>query len=211
MRVTPRDELILRTLAWKVRALHQGQVARGFWPGAKGVPREVGRRLAWLAGAGLLSAYTVHARLLESRTGPVDRWAPGGPRPDFDRASYALQSRWSMAPRPTRVFVAGPKLGALLGVSAGRLRKPLQIDHDLVLAEAFLWFHREAPELAARWVIEDRLPKAPRGERLPDALVFDPSGQEAVLAAESGGAYPAARVASFHSHCERIQLPYELW
>ena len=210
MRFTAREEQIVETLAWKVRAMHRGQVARGFWRGTKGVPREVGRRLQQLLDARLLSAYVVHARLLEPRTEPVARWSPGDPAPDFDRASYALQSRWKIAPRPTRVFVAGPKVGALWGLGAGGLRKPLQIDHDLVHAEAFLWYLRKAPERAARWVIEDRLPKV-RGERNPDALVFDPAGEKPVLAVESGGAYPADRVRSFHAHCERLRLPYELW
>jgi hypothetical protein len=210
MRLTGRDERIVETLASRVRVMHLGQVGRGFWPGSEGSQREVGRRLSRLVAAGLISVYLVHARLLEPRTGPVGRWAPGEPAPDFDRYSYALQSRWSMAPRTTRVFIAGPKLGALWGVSAGRLRKPLQIDHDLALSEAYLWFLRDAPELAARWVIEDRLPKV-RSERNPDALVFDPSGERPVLAVESGGAYPAERVASFHAHCERLGLPYELW
>ena len=210
MRITARDELIVQTLAWKVRALHAGQVARGFWPGSAGVPREVGRRLGSLVDAKLLSVYTVHARLLPPRTVPVDRWAPGEPTPDFDRDSYALQSRWTMAPRPTRVFVAGPKLAALWGVKASGLRKPLQIDHDLLHADAFLAYLRDAPELAERWVIEDRLPKV-RGVRNPDALIFDRAGERPLLAVESGGAYPADRVRSFHVHCEKLGLPYELW
>lgn len=210
MRITPRDQMIVMTLAWKVRALYAAQVARAFWEGSEGVPREVTRRLGRLVDAQILSVFTVLARLLPPRTGPVERWAPGEPTPDFDRASYALQSRWTMAPRPTRVFVTGPKIAALWGVNTGRLKKPLQIDHDLAHSEAFLWFYHHAPELAERWVIEDRLPKV-RGVRNPDALVFDPSGERAVLAIESGGAYPAERCRSFHAHCEKLGLPYELW
>jgi len=211
MRLTARDEQIIETLLTKVRVMHAGQAARAFWPGASGDPREVRRRLSRLAAAGFVGVHAVLARHLPATESPVLRWAPREPPPDFDAASWRLQARWTMAPRPSRVYVAGKRAGAMHGLSAGRLRKPLQVDHDLALAEAYVAFLRRSPALAARWLVEDRLPKGRRGQRQPDALVFAADGRTAELAIESGGAYPAERVASFHAFCQARNLPYELW
>src|SRR5262245_32970889 len=101
MRLTPRDDRIIDTLLSRVRVMHLGQFARAFWPCSSGGPREARRRLSRLADLKFIGVYIVLARLLTPREFPVINWAPPSPPPDFDAASWQLQSRWTMAPRPT--------------------------------------------------------------------------------------------------------------
>lgn len=212
MQLVSRDDDILRTLALKVRLLTLDQVAAGWWGPTEAGLAGARRRLARLAAAGLVRRLRVPVRPLPPLEAPVVAWHPGAPAPDFDAASWCLQSRWSDGPRLATVVLA-TRFGANQygGRLRGELRRGLQATHDLGVAAVYLRLRASNPEAADAWIGEDVLAPHRRGEKLPDAVLAGGAGQRPRLVLEFGGAYDAARVADFHEDCAERQLPYELW
>ena len=210
MQRTTRDMEILEVLTFKVRLLTQRQVAREWWGGgpyALGSSRE---RIRKLERAGLVARTTLNARPLLELDQPVCRWQPGAPAPDADAVAHRLQSRWTEAPRTTAAIHATQKTADQLGGIGGPVRHRLQATHDLHLAEVYLNFRANSPDLAAAWVGEDVFAPSRKGEKLPDAILRDSAGN-ILLVIEFGGKYDASRVRIFHDDCAIRGTPYELW
>ena len=106
--------------------------------------------------------------------------------------------------------MATERAGRLFGSRSGHLVREIERSHDLLLAEVYLLYREQLPELAATWVGEDALPVAQRGVKNPDAFLFDDSHQPRRVI-ESAGAYSQKQVETFHRYCTDARLPYELW
>jgi hypothetical protein len=215
MTLTGREQELVQALAACIRMVTLPQVHRTWWPATAAGERNCRRRLARLCAAGLLARGRVLAHpILSFEGGPLFRWQPGEPAPDahrLHRLSYQLQSRWTEALRPTTVYLATRRAAALFGgVADGKVRNSCQATHDLHVSEIYLHLKRTDPVLAACWVGEDILAPSRRGQKLPDAILCDPSGRP-LLVMECGGAYPFERVMAFHLDQEARSLAYELY
>ncbi len=206
-----RDEALLEALVLKVRLLALEMIAEAWWPNATAPEVHACRRLDQLVEARLIEQIEVLAEPLLDLESPVFCWSPGEPEPNCEAVGYALQSRWTHAPRQTTVYVATKKaINQYGGRGRGGLRHRLQANHDLHVGVIFLHYLRTDPNAAAAWVGEDLLGKAGYGVKDPDAILFDAEGRpERVV--EFGGRYDARRVRDFHEHCAHHGLRYELW
>jgi hypothetical protein len=206
---TARTEALLRALCLAVRLFSLRQISRQWWRDDKANARKA---LRGLEANELVSQRAVLSRTLPILEAPVATWSPGERAPDFGPIAYRLKRRWQgRAPLRTRVFVATARAIDLFGArSAGRLKNPLQAQHDLALAEVYLWFLNHRPELAAAWVGEDQIPHKRRREKLPDAYIMSPARRPLRLI-EQGGGYDKRRVRAFHRYAASQNLPYELW
>jgi hypothetical protein len=204
-RLTEIDRRVLDALTLRVRVADEGQLAAAC---GEGVPR----RLSQLRMRGLLERGTVAVRrpAVES---PVWVWNPGNAAPYAGRLAWTLQKRWKgISPQVVTVWWGTERAARLMGGVGGRLRQPLQVAHDLGVAD--IYFRRLAAGTPdGDWIGEDhyrREFRPRRGEKVADAVELDPSGGIARVI-EFGGAYPARRVREFHRYWSRRQIPYELW
>lgn len=207
-----RDNALLDTLVHRVRVLSVDQIAAMWWPDT-GQPHQFAQRcLRRLERAALIVRQTVLTEPPLRLSGPVVNWAPGHSTPNFAAVSYALQSRWQgCVPSPMPVVAATRKaIHQYGGHGLGGLRQRLQVNHDLHLAAVYLLKLRQDPALPGRWVGEDQLGKAGYGIKDPDAFLLGPLGQTECVV-EFGGRYDERRVRSFHEHCARFGMRYELW
>lgn len=206
MQLTPRDRAILVALTQKVRLLSLDQIHRTWWPTA--TPDTARRRLEALST--LVTRMTLNAHPELTLAGPLFTWQPGRPTPPFGALSYRLKKRWNEAPHPTPVYIASPVAARYFGGFGGKLRRPLQATHDLHVSQVYLRLLIQDPDQAALWVSEERFAPERRREKLPDAVLRDPSGR-LLRVIEFGGSYDAAHVARVHQDCVTRALPYELW
>lgn len=212
MTLTPRDDEILRTLALSVRMLSLAQVAGAWWAPTAAGEANARRRLASLAESRLVGSARVHARPLPELACPVLAWSPGQADPDFDAVSWALQSRWTKAPRRIVVyFVTRRGANQYGGRLRGQIKQELQVSHDLGVAQVYLRLRAEQPDAALRWTGEDTLRTGRKRQKIPDAMLRPCSSHASPLVIEFGGAYDARRVRSFHHDCSKRKLPYQLW
>jgi hypothetical protein len=101
LHLTPRDRIILQSLAQKVRLFSQRQIADHWWNGELPNSR---RRLKRLAERGLVERITVLARAIPVLESPLVSWSPGDAVPDFGSIAYRCQVRWRLRPaRPSGV------------------------------------------------------------------------------------------------------------
>ncbi len=209
IQLQPRDRELIVALTHRVRFLTAGQVARAWWPNT--VHTEAAeRRLRELRRAGYLRQTIVHARPELPLDEPVFRWTPGAPPPRFAAVSHALRRRWRDPVQPTAVVLAARAAAARFGGAGGRLKRALQATHDLHVAAVYLRVLLERPEIAEGWASEDLIAPSRRGQKLPDAIIHDPTSRP-LLVIEFGGEYDAERVERVHADCARRGLPYELW
>jgi hypothetical protein len=212
MHLVSRDDDILRTLALRVRLLSLAQVAEGWWEATDAGRTNARRRLAKLAQSGLIGRLIVPARPLPPLDAPTLAWRPGEGTPDFGAVAWRLQSRWKEGPMPTVAYIA-TRRGANQygGRLRGRIRRELQVTHDLGVSAVYLRMRALNLEATDAWIGEDVLSPERRGEKLPDAVIADSLQSPPRLVVEFGGAYDAERVRRFHEDCAERQLPYELW
>lgn len=199
-----RKELaILELLTWKVRVATARQLS-SFQDG-------IDNRLHRLIAVGLIRSAALAVKLVDVNE-PLCRWVPGNSTPNFEALSYRLLSRRERA-ESTResIFWAGPRAVQLVGGVGGRLRQPLQVEHDLGVAQVCLTRICTEDEAGVRWLGEDchRKLHRPSG-KVPDAVLCDADGR-IHRAIEYGGLYTAKRLRGFHQHCARRRLPYEIW
>lgn len=211
LRFTQRDQEILRALTLSVRLFSYDQ-ARGHWWPDDETGALARRRFRQLAENGWLSRAAVMSRPLPKLEQPIRRWSPGLARPDFGADAWQAQNRWTGAAQKVSVIVAADKASLTwTGKKARGIRQGFQLTHDLGMAEVFLRFRGNRPELAARWQGEERLASRRRGKKLPDAVIVGETDWPPELVIEFAGAYGKDRLQKFHTFCEREAIAYELW
>lgn len=207
---TERDQEILRTLTHRVRFLSLRQISRTWWTNTAAGVETARQRLRKLVHFGYLERIRVNVHPELPLPAPVARWEPDDTAPDFGAVSYALQCRWTRAPKPTLVFLASKQTARRLGGRGGRFKRDLQLNHDIHMGTLYLRLLREDPGRAARWISEDRLAAERRGQKLPDAGIAGNDGKLASVI-EFGGAYDRKHVRAFHEDCAVREIPYEIW
>ncbi|MCA9078705.1 MAG: hypothetical protein KDA93_27015 [Planctomycetaceae bacterium] len=100
--------------------------------------------------------------------------------------------------------------GRIFGSRSGHPIRDIERSHDLLMAEVYLLYRKQLPELATAWVGEDALPLAQRGVKNPDAFLFDESHTPRRVI-ESAGSYSQKQVETLHRYCTDARIPYELW
>lgn len=187
-------------LTTRVRIATTGQLAA-----ACGVaPATLARRLGAMARTGWVQSGVGSLRcpvMLQ----PVFAWRPEDPEPSFQRLAWRLDCRWAATePAAVRLWWATPQAVAEFGGVGGRVRQPLQLEHDCAVSEVFVRRGRDAD-----WRMEDLLTGESYGGKVPDAVIVDPGGADTVI--EIGGQYPASRIEAFHQAMRSNDLTYELW
>ena len=205
---TRRDLDIVETLTRRVRVLSLQQMMAIWWGGQRS-SRESRRRIRRLIDGRLLQRTTVNAIAIRASR-PLFTWRPDQPPLDSLPLSELARSRWKQMAVPVDVFFASPEAASLFGSTAGSLPKVEQINHDLLLSDAYANYRQHQPQDAERWVGEDTLPKAGYRIKDPDAFLVSPQGTTTRVI-ESAGAYGPKQISSFHEHCLEQSLPYELW
>lgn len=146
---------------------------------------------------------------------PITIWRPGLPEPNHDANAWQLQHRWARIGVTSRsVIWATHKAARLHGGCGGRLRQPLQVQHDLGVASVYIRRLALKPSQAIRWLGEDILRRRsfldPSG-KAADAAILNGDGKIKKAIEFGGMHYSAERLRRFHRHCRRHRLPYELW
>jgi len=212
---TSRDREVIETVCLRVRLLTVEQVARTWWPEAKNAASLARRRLLTLAEAGYLRAAERLARPELELSGPLAVWCPGDPLPSAATVSHQGRSRFRDPPRTQTVFWASPRtLRSFVGVEA-RAPRANEVTHDLHLAQVYLRYRTDRPQVAAAWRAE-WMPRARQRSRTgrvaprpkPDAFAKTPDGG---LVIEFIGHYTRQRIETLHMYCETRGYCYELW
>jgi len=212
MRISARDEALLRALCRNVRLFSLQQIATHWWSRSKHPEAAARRRLRVLEDAGWIVGIRPQARPLPPIESPVAVWTPDETAIDFAEVASHLQRRWLGETCRVQAFVLGPTADRHFGVSRrGRLKYDFQATHDLGVSEMFLNLLAQRPAQAARWIGEDELAPYRKTEKLPDAVLADDPQARPELVLEFGGAYDARRVEQFHEDCASQMLPYEIW
>ena len=209
--MTPRDEEIVTLLCFAVRFFALEQVARTWWSDQPREIRRARKRMLTLARNGWVRPLTILARPLLKLESPIFEWRPGSLDPEVPCVSRKLQSRWKQPARDVEIFLATPRATAVMGGGApGSVTNLCQTTHDLHVAEVFLFYRENRPQLASLWVGEDSIIQRSEHEKRPDAVLLNGS-REILRVVEFGGAYKPGRVQAFHDFCLKRNLSYELW
>lgn len=207
--ISLRDMSITRSLTRQVRLMTTRQVAAIWWRNNGGL-KECARRLNLLLDFGWVEVATLMVHPLLSQDEPLARWVPGDPRPDFQDVARISRSRWQCPAIPMEVVAASRMAANLMGSTSWGIPRSEHWNHDLHLSQVFVWYQLNSPLLAKHWIGEHVLPKAGHRIKDPDAFIVD-GDRHVRLVVESAGRYGVKQVESFHRHCVRFQLPYELW
>jgi len=209
VRLTERDEEILRALSLYVRFFSQRQVCRHWFDGDSANTR---RRMKQLQTEGLIERVTVRSRSLPPLEQPLIQWQPGQGTPDIPRAAYRCRNRWKLRHVQTcAVYLATAAASQRFGGRmTGEVKKELQATHDLGVAQVWLYFDIHTPHLADAWRGEDVMAHTRKGQKLPDGFILNPRG-ETICVIEFGGSYDEQRIREFHDDCQQRNLPYQLW
>jgi hypothetical protein len=160
---------------------------------------------------GLLASVRTQAALIEF-CGPLHRQHPGDPDPDLAKLSWMLHRRWRDTPsRTVKLYFATDRAKRLHGGQGGRLRRPFQLQHDLLVAAVFFHLLRKDPQVVRNWIPDFLLSTIDYpGRKRPDAVILNDDGEPS-LVIEVGGLYSRKRLEKFHDDCNRCGLPYEIW
>ena len=178
---------LVESLTRCVRLLSLAQIRKVWWPeiaSHKALRRELRR----LRDGRLLFRTVANVHPIPVLKSPLVRWQPQDIDPIFDRIALRVRSRWQQVSEPTEVYWASPLAANLFGSGGGELSPLLHRDHDLLLAEVYVMYRRQHPELARRWIGEDVIPKAGYRIKNPDAFLIDEAGRP-VRVIESAGRY----------------------
>ncbi len=212
VRLTERDDQILRALSCCVRLFSVDQVGLAWWPGTKQPTSLAKKRLNELAKGGFVTAERAFARRLKFPHKAISSWSPGETTPNHASIAWKLQSRWTDAPRMVAVFTASELTSKRhIGKRANRLKRAFQLSHDLGTSDIFVAFYRKNPSVLYSWWSEDHYATERRGTKLPDAILNDTPTWPPKLVLEFGGAYSKRRVTAFHDALSREKIPYEIW
>lgn len=210
--ITDRDWTIMRALTFAVRLMSLEQVARVWWSEAGDDSRlaVAENSLARLTKVGLIERLKVLAFPLPTISEPVCVWTPGGERPDFHALEYKVQQRWVGTPTYIPAFAIGHRAVKFFGVNRPKAISIGQESHDLGQAEVYIVYVSRWPKEAADWQGEESYRTERKGEKLPDAMLFDSKG-EPYRVIDFAGRYDHRRLRAFHEDQERRGLTYELW
>lgn len=213
----PIERSVLEILARQLRIATQDQLIRGLEQSRRISARATLALLRRLKRRGLVCSQLLPIALPEL-SDPVASWRLGQPAPDFNAVAWAVAKRLAAArPQRQQVYWASPLATRRVGGVGGRLRSPLQIEHDLGVTELFFARQRSDITTAARWLGEDayaRLRRPGRGQKKPDAVLLAANGDldgriEIVL--DYLSLYPPARLRSFHRYWSARNTRYEWW
>ena len=209
IRLTERDEEIVRCLAVYVRLLSQRQASDHWFDGDDSNAR---RRLAHLERLGLVQKLDVRARSLPAIEQPLIKWRPGEATPPCGQAAHRCRSRWRLHHvRSCIAYIATEKAARLFGGRRrGEINKALQVTHDLGVTQVWLVLDDNAPDWADAWRGEDVMAATRYRQKLPDGFIVDQNATP-ICAMEFGGSYDEQRVREFHEDCAQRDLPYQLW
>jgi hypothetical protein len=219
LRLAAREAEILALLIHSLPVLSLSQITCHFYSGDRSNAARSLRRL--------LDAHLINVSQILTRTPPTPiltplaSWTPGLTKPNAYALAHRLQARWTcQGSRRRRIVNLGSGVGSILGIELPtRPSRPLQVSHDLGLAEQYLYFRSQRDSRCDWWFGEHFFPACgvaevgrllSDGGQRPDALVVNQS-QQIDYAVEYGGLYNAKRLERFHRWCQRRSLPYEIW
>jgi hypothetical protein len=200
---------IVEVLTRRVRLICQDQLA-SFWQQTAHAGHPLHGALTRLLSGGLIHRTVVNAHPRLVIESPLAAWRPGRKAPGASRIASRIRNRWSQPAEPTAVYWASKKAASLFGSTASELSPLLHRDHDLLLAEVYVFYRRNYPQLSDRWLGEEVFPKAGYRVKDPDAFLFAEDGSPQ-LVIESAGRYSRGQIEAFHEHCVEYDLAYELW
>ncbi len=213
MRLNPFCYRLLMTLCWRGRCASEGQLATA----ADCSLEEVQSALRWLKKERLVSRKRQPV-IAYQLTGPLATSAQATGSVNFGHIAWLLEKRWAQAPRHAATVVwSTQRAVALVGGICGRLRQPLQLQHDLGVSEVYaLWqseINGSAGEATETWVGEDAYHaywQRSSSSKVPDAVVLGAGGQiKRVI--EFGGRYSKERLRSFVQYWKKQRTAYEIW
>jgi len=205
----PAEMEIVEALTRRVAVMSDGQLFDVGWSGSESV-HQVGSSLNRLLKAGLLqrTIVNVHPRVLLDK--PLVAWRPGANLPDLQRARATIRDRWQQPTQPTEVYWASKRAANLFGSTSRDLPDLFHRDHDLLLAEVYVFYRRHRDSQAKSWLGTGVIPQASLRTKNPDAILFGDDGRPACVI-ESSGHCGLKQLESFHEHCVCFDLPYEIW
>ena len=154
--------------------------------------------------------FTAHPEI--SLGGPAVVWMPSSELPKFGPIAYRLKARWNKAAVGHEIVIASKRAKHLFGgYLGGKPPRRSELTHDIHLAQVYLRFREQQPELALNWEPEAKLLSMAQSERcrVPDATIVDPKTGTPRLLVEFGGAYGKQKLEAFHAACSDI--PYQIW
>ncbi len=205
----PAEMEIVEALTRRVAVMSDGQLFDVGWSGSESV-HQVGSSLNRLLKADLLqrTIVNVHPRVLLDK--PLVAWRAGANLPDLQRARATIRDRWQQPTQPTEVYWASKRAANLFGSTSRDLPDLFHRDHDLLLAEVYVFYRRHRNAWAKRWLGTGVIPQASLRTKNPDAILFGDDGRPACVI-ESSGHCGLKQLKSFHEHCVCFDLPYEIW
>ncbi len=209
IRLTERDEEILRALSLRVKFFSQRQVGTHWFDGDATNTR---RRMNQLRTVGLVERVTLRARSLPDLSQPLISWQPGQGPPEFGKVAHLCSSRWRKRHVQTcTAYIATESASQRYGGRMpGEVKREMQATHDLGVAQIWLQLDLQSPQLADAWCGENLMAHTRQGQKLPDGFLVDSQGQT-LCVIEFGGAYDEPRIREFHEDCVERALPYQLW
>ena len=204
MRLDKLKLRILTLLAWRCRAASDIQLANALKTNTSRIRRacrELKQRELVFSRNLLAMEYQL--------TGPLVASESIGTVVDFGQIAWQMQRRWRDTVRVrTRVIWASKFATRVVGGVGGRLR-PLQLEHDLGVAEVF---SRRESRIAGNWISEDVFRaywNVARRSKIPDAIIVD-ANDHVQRVIEFGGRYSRQRLEEFHRFWAG-RVPYEIW
>jgi len=202
---------VLRLLAWDLRVATEVRIAEHIGSEYAVEPDAIRSVIRRLRRRQLLGSAVTPAPLPQLDE-PIISWSYGRPAPDFEAVAWAAGERVRKTPS-SRVRVLWSTAGALriVGGVETRLRKPLQLEHDLGVASMYFACCRKTGD--GVWCGEDayRLSRRPtRGQKSPDAVLLDSEGG-VTLVLDYLTAYSAPRLRKFHHYWAARRKPYQWW
>ena len=211
MRLDDVQLRLLTTLTWRCRSAGEAQAAIGTGMTVS----EIRRARRGLEQLGLVDSskvtvveFQLNGPLATSDDSPADR--------DWGAVAWALEQRWSNARHcRERIMWATPRATEIVGGVGGRLRQPLQLQHDLGVTE--VWAMRGKQE-GSSWLSEDvyrALWQLDSKAKVPDAVIVNRNEMDERKSLsgviEFGGRYSRKRLQEFHRFWSRKGIYYEIW
>lgn len=175
MRLTDRDEFVVRSHVHTVRCSAQEHLLAALWPPTEAGRKNGQRRLHALWEADLLDRHVVHVKNVRAVC-LLHAGQPDDPAPDCAELSRQCRAAWNALPiRAVVVYTATRRARLIFG---GRERHRVhalpQLSHDLGCSASYFHLLRTEPDVAACWRSEDDgLLPAGFGDCQPDAVLVD--------------------------------------